>query len=80
MTCPINGCTTTVTRSLRVCKRHWSNIPVPQQQALASFARVNNGGPAHKAAFARAIESIHKTLEFHNSLAQVPARPKYWDE
>jgi hypothetical protein len=61
--CPIDGCPAQVAGDLRICSTHYKLVPRPQQSALASFARSHKGGPAHRAAFERACESVTNGLE-----------------
>jgi hypothetical protein len=72
MNCPIERCVFEVPGPLRICKNHFRLVPRPQQDALAHYAKAHKGGPAHKASFARAVESIEKTLAFHQTLAPEP--------
>ncbi len=69
MNCPIPRCVLDVAGPLRLCSNHFKLVPRPQQDALAHYARAHKGGPAHRAAFERAVESVRKTLEFHKSLS-----------
>jgi hypothetical protein len=81
MTCPIPKCIFAVAGPLRVCRNHYRLIPRPQQDALAHYARVHKGGPAHKASFERAVESALKTLAFHETLVrQKPEALPYRDD
>jgi hypothetical protein len=73
MTCPIEHCLREVSGPLRLCAAHFHLVPAPLRQALSSFARVHKGGPAHRAAFARAVESVVKTLAFQRQLVDTPA-------
>ena len=71
MKCPINNCVFDVPGQLRICSAHWKLVPRPQQDALAHYAKAHKGGPAHRASFERALESVRKTLACHQTL--VPA-------
>lgn len=63
MNCPIDHCTAPVPGPMRVCTNHYKLIPRPQQEALSFYAKKNKRGPAHRAAFDRAVESIVKLLQ-----------------
>jgi len=67
MTCPIPNCPFPVAGPLRICKAHYRNVPRPQQDALNHYAKHHKGGPAHRAAFARAVESVTKLIEARRS-------------
>jgi hypothetical protein len=75
--CPIPDCRAEVSGPLRLCRAHFCIVPPPIQAALASFARAHKGGPAHRASFARAVESIEKTIEFQRKhlVTVAPATP-----
>ena len=82
MNCPINQCVFPVDGPLRLCRNHYRLVPRPQQDALAHYAKAHKGGPAHKASFARAVESVLKTLAFHEKLvpSAQPAALPYRDD
>jgi hypothetical protein len=82
MNCPIDQCVSQVEGPLRVCRAHYTMIPKPQQEALAHYARSHKGGPAHRASFERAVESIEKTIAFHKTLVpeKKPAPLPYRDD
>lgn len=82
MTCPIPGCVFEVAGPLRICKNHYRLIPRPQQDALAHYAKAHKGGPSHKDAFKRAVDSVLKTLAFRKTLvpAEKPAGMPYRDD
>ena len=61
--CPIEHCPFQVAGPLRICSTHYRLVPRPQQDALNHYARSYKGGPAHRASFERAVESITKTLQ-----------------
>lgn len=61
--CPIPNCPFPVAGPLRICSTHYRLVPRPQQDALNHYARSRKGGPAHRASFERAVESITKTLQ-----------------
>lgn len=82
MNCRIHDCTSTVTGPLRLCRTHYSMVPLPQKKALASYAKSHKGGPAHRASFERSVKSVEKTLDFHKTLvpAETPASMPYRDD
>jgi len=84
MTCPIEQCLREVSGPLRLCVAHFHLVPAPLRQALSSFARAHNRGPAHRAAFELAVESVVKTLAFQRQLvdtsATQPASLPYRDD
>lgn len=63
MICAIPNCSNPVAGPLRVCAPHYKCIPRPQAEALSFYARKNKRGPAHRAAFERAVESVTKLIE-----------------
>ena len=72
MTCPIPNCVNEVNWSYRICRPHFALVPRPQQEALNHYAK-HKGGPAHRAAFDRAVESVTKLIEARHRPA--PVRP-----
>ena len=82
MTCPIPNCQAQVAGPLRICSSHYALVPLPQRQALASYARTRKGGPAHRASFERAVEHITKTLQARAPEPRVktPAVRPYWED
>jgi hypothetical protein len=76
MNCPINHCAFVVAGPLRICKAHFRLVPRPQADALSHYARHHKGGPAHHAAFERAVESVTKLIEARRSAVVAdPERP-----
>ena len=82
MTCPIPNCPFPVAGPLRICSTHYRLVPRPQQDALNHYARSHKGGPAHKGAFARAVESVVKTIAARTPQPRVttPAALPYRDD
>lgn len=74
--CPIPHCQASVNGPLRICGSHYALLPKPQRQALASYARTSKGGPAHRASFERAVESISAIVESRRPVqAVLPVHP-----
>ena len=72
MKCQIINCPFTVAGPLRICSTHCKLVPRPQQDALAHYARSHKGGPAHRASFERAMESVNKILESRRTAPPTP--------
>ena len=62
MICPIPTCRSDVGGPLRMCAGHFKLVPYPIRDALNHYAKKYKGGPAHRASFARAVESVTKIL------------------
>jgi len=73
--CPIAGCVCPVPGELRICPTHYKLVPRPQQDALAHYARWRKGGPAHVAAYERALESVNKVVAARATVMPVPNVP-----
>lgn len=81
--CPIPNCPFKVDHALRMCAAHYKLIPRPQQDALSFYAKKSKYGPAHKASFERAVESVTKLVA-----GRIPTRDQaapapvhhYWDD
>lgn len=67
---------------LRICSNHFRLVPRTQQDALAHYARHYKGGPAHQAAFDRAVESINKVIAWGRATvaADKPVSLPYRDD
>ena len=75
MTCPIASCQVPCGGPLRICKVHYRLVPRPQQDALNHYARHHKGGPAHHAAFERAVESVETLLAKRRTEPVTSTRP-----
>lgn len=82
MTCPIPKCPFPVAGPLRLCSAHYKLVPRPQQDALAHYARHHKQGPAHRASFERAMESVLKVLDGRATVSKPrePANLPYRDD
>jgi hypothetical protein len=61
--CAIEECPIEISRSQLMCPGHWRLVPRPIQQEIYSVFRKRRGGPTHRAAIARAIATVRKTLD-----------------
>lgn len=75
MTCPIPRCPFPVDGPLRLCKSHYSLVPLTQREALSHYARTRKGGPSHKGAYERAVESVMKTIQARTPKTHDTAHP-----
>ena len=68
--CPIQHCPFPVDNPLRMCKAHHRLVPKPMAEALSFYAKSHKYGPAHRASFERAVESVTKLIEGQNPKRQ----------
>jgi hypothetical protein len=62
-----------------LCSTHWALIPRPLQEAVNHFSRHNRGGPSHRAACRKAIESVRAVLAARDNAKPVHERLPYAD-
>jgi len=77
--CPLTGCEASMQSWALMCSTHWALVPRPLQEAVNHFARHGRGGPSHRAACRKAIESVRAVLAMRETGKPTHVRLPYGD-